>query len=154
MNDAAAKRSWPPRGWTLLGAGVLLAVWAAGMAVAVAWGDRSAGGRAGAAFAGVVCLTGSLGGWLMARLGDRLAAHAAAGRRTLAVAAGLSAIAVRLALPLLALAWLQTGGKELADAGAGGVLLGLYLALLATDIFLTIMGRSERPPNRGRTDAN
>jgi len=82
MNDAAAKRSWPPRGWTLLGAGVLLAVWAAGMAVAVAWGDRSAGGRAGAAFAGVVCLTGSLGGWLMARLGDRLAAHAAAGRRT------------------------------------------------------------------------
>jgi hypothetical protein len=154
MSDTSTSRPWPPRGWTLLGAGVLLAVWAAGLAIALAWSDPIAARRSAVALAGGVCLTGSLGGWLLARLGDRLAASPAAGRRAVAVAAGLAAIAFRLALPLAALAWLQAEGNQLAAAGAGGLLLGLYLALLATDISLTIMGRSERPRNRGRTDAN
>lgn len=154
MSDTAARRPWPPRGWTLLGAGILLAVWAAGLASALAWGDDTPSRRSAVGLAGGVCLAGSLGGWLLARLGDRLAASPAAGRRAVAVAAGLAAIAFRLALPLVTLAWLQTAGNQFAAAGAGGVLLGLYLALLATDISLTIMGRSERPRNRGRTDAN
>jgi hypothetical protein len=154
MNSASSRRPWPPRGWTLLGAGVLLAVWVAGLAIALAWSDPSAARRSAVALAGGVCLTGSLGGWLLARLGDRLATSPLAGRRAAAVAAGLAAIAFRIALPLAALAWLQADGSQLAAAGAGGLLLGLYLALLATDISLTIIGRSERPRNRGRTDAN
>ena len=154
MSDTSARRPWPPRGWTLLGAGVLVAVWAAGLAIASASSDPSPVRRSAVALSGGICLTGSLGGWLLARLGDRLAASPVAGRRAVAVAAGLAAIAFRLALPLAALAWLQADGNQLAAAGTGGVLLGLYLALLATDISLTIIGRSERPRNRGRTDAN
>jgi hypothetical protein len=154
MNSTSSRRPWPLGSWTLLGAGVLLAVWAAGLAIALAWSDPSAARRSAVALAGGACLTGSLGGWLLARLGDRLAVSADAGRRAVAVAVGLASIAFRLALPLAALAWLQGEGNRLAAAGAGGVLLGLYLALLATDISLTIMGRSEWPRNRGRMDAN
>ena len=154
MSHAAVRRPWPPRGWTLLGGTILLAVWAAGLAMALAWGGQTADRRSAVGLAGVVCLVGSLGGWLLARLGDRLAASPVAGRPAIAVAVGLAAIAFRLALPLMALAWLQAAGTRLAAAGAGSVLLGLYLALLATDISLTIIGRSEQPPNRGRTDVN
>jgi hypothetical protein len=154
MSDSTATRPWPPRGWTLLGGAVLLAVWAAGLVIALARGDQTAAHRSAVALAGGVCLAGSLGGWLLARLGDRLAASPVAGRRAVAVAAGLAAIALRLALPLAALAWLQTGGKTLVAAGADALLLGLYLALLATDISLTIIGRSERSRSRGHMDAN
>jgi hypothetical protein len=90
----------------------------------------------------------------VARLGDRLAANPSTGRHGLAVAAGLGGIALRLAPPLVMLAWLRGGGGAIAPAGIDRILLGLYLLLLATDIVLTIMGRPGSVAGRGGSRAN
>jgi hypothetical protein len=70
------------------------------------------------------------------------------------VAGGLAAAGFRLFLPLAALVWLQGGGAGLRAAGAGGLIVGFYLALLATDIFLHIMGSSRDRRRSGGTREN
>lgn len=58
----------------------------------------------------------------------------------LAVATGLGAVSLRIFMPLAALGWVQFGDRELREGGAGRFILVFYLLLLATDIFLNIMG--------------
>jgi hypothetical protein len=119
-------------GWTILGAAVLAAVLAGTVGLAVATADETPHVREAIAFAAAVCLAGSVGGWVVARWPTRSPA--------LAVAQGLGAVALRIFLPLAAVGWLQAGGNGLGEAGAGRFVLFFYLALLATDISLHIMG--------------
>ncbi|MEY3205417.1 MAG: hypothetical protein RLZZ21_1748 [Planctomycetota bacterium] len=142
------------RAWTLGGAAVLVAVWASGLAIAAACGAVELPWKGTVSVVAAVCLAGAVGGWLLARLGDRLAANPSAGRHGLAVAVGLGGVAVRLLLPLAMLAWLRSTAGGAAPAGADRVLLGLYLSLLATDIVLTIIGRAGSAPGRGHSGAN
>jgi hypothetical protein len=127
-----------PRRWrskpvsTGAGVAVLGAVLATGVAVAIAAGGDKPGWGAAVAFAAGVSLIGSVGGWLLAGWPT---ANPASG-----VAKALGAVAVRMFMPLIALGWLQTEGRELRGAGADRLLLIFYLALLATDILLHIMG--------------
>jgi hypothetical protein len=141
-------------GWMLGGGAVLVVVGAAGLAMALMLGPPDSTYRVMAAVAAGVCLGGSLGAWLLARLGDQLAATPLAGRHGLALALGLGAIALRLAPALVLLAWLQGSGAADVPGGVGRVLLGLYLSLLATDIVLTIMGRPGSAAGRGASRAN
>jgi len=141
-------------GWMLGGGGVLVAVGAAGLATALVLGPPDAAYRGAATVAAGVCLGGSLGAWLLARLGDHVAATPSSGKQGLAVAMGLAAIALRLAPALVMLAWLQGGGAVGVPGGVGRVLLGLYLSLLATDIVLTIIGRPGSAAGRGASRAN
>jgi hypothetical protein len=117
---------------TGVGVAVLAGVLAAGAALAIAGGGEKPGWGGAVAFAAGVSLIGSVGGWLLARWPT---ANPASG-----VAKALGAMTLRMFLPLAALAWLQTEGRELRAAGADRLLLIFYLALLATDILLHIMG--------------
>ncbi|MFM8803491.1 MAG: hypothetical protein ACKOK8_06225 [Planctomycetia bacterium] len=119
-------------GWTFLGAAVLAAVLAGAVGLAGATADATPRVGEAIAFAAGVCFFGSVGGWFIARWPTRNPA--------VAVAQGLGAVALRIFLPLAALGWLQTGGNGLSEAGAGRFVVFFYLALLATDIFLHIMG--------------
>jgi hypothetical protein len=135
----------PPGGWfwTWAGAAILLGVLA--LAVAAAWWLRGAdpGGPEAIRFAAAVCLTGGLGGWLLARWPRPTPAAA--------VASGLGAVAVRVMPPLAALAWLQATDGPLRGAGAATLLLVFYLAMLFADITLhAAAGRA----GRGATRAN
>ena len=141
-------------GWTLGGAAALVAVWAAGVTTALVLAPPDPADRAAALAVAGGCLSGAVGGWLLARLGDRLAVSPSSGRHGLAVAAGLGGIALRLTPPLVMLAWLRGGGPGGPQAGVERMLLGLYLALLATDILLTIIGRSGSAAGRGKSGAN
>jgi hypothetical protein len=68
------------------------------------------------------------------------------------VAMGLAASGLRLFPALIALAWLQAGGRDLRDAGAGGLLVAFYLLALAVDVAGTIMeARRDRRPADGTT---
>jgi hypothetical protein len=116
----------PVGGAILVGTAILVAGAALGSGAA-----QEPGGGAAVGFAAAVCLAGSLGGWLLARWPAAMPA-----RR---VAQGLAGTAVRLFVPLFALAWLQAAAPGLRGAGAGKWLLIFYLALLAVDIFLTII---------------
>lgn len=140
--------------WTLGGAAVLVAVSAGGLVTALVLGPSVPPFRAAVVVATGICLGGAVAAWLLARLGDRLAANPTAGRHGLAVAAGLGGIALRLAPPLVMLAWLRGGGAARAPDGLDRVLLGLYLSLLATDIVLTIVGRPRSAAGRGAKGAN
>jgi len=142
------------RAWTLGGAAILVAVSAVWLATALVWGPSDPSYRAAAIAVAGLCLGGALGAWLLARLGDRLAANPSSGRSGLAVAAGLGGIALRLAPPLVMLAWLRGGGAASAPAGIDRILLGLYLSLLATDILLTIIGRPGSTAGRGESGVN
>jgi len=122
---------------TMIGAFALIAVLAAAATAAVvAGGDRPRWLEA-VGFAATVCLAASLGGWLVSRA---FQANPAA-----AVAGALGGIAVRILPPLVALGWLNAGGRDLRAAGAGGLLVAFYLALLATDILLHIMVAPKAP---------
>lgn len=130
-----------PRGtlrWTVFGAAVLVAVL---VTLVAAWASGNAGPerRQAIAFAAAVCGPGAIGAWLLARWPVRTPAGA--------VSIGLGAVALRLLVPLSALAWLQAAAPRLREAGAGGMVLTLYLALLATDLALTIVGRPKNPGN-------
>lgn len=127
---------------TLLGVGVLGGVLAAATGIALAADPGRPGWTKAVAFAATVSGTSALGGWLAAR---RPAANAA-----LAVAGVLAAAALRLALPLAALAWLSTRQSPLREAGAGGLLVAFYLALLATGILLHMMMEPVRDAGAGR----
>lgn len=134
----------PPGGrfWTWLGAAILVAVLAS--ATAVAWWLRGPepGGPQAIGFAAAVCLTGGLGGWLLARQPQRTPAAAVAG--------GLAAITVRIMLPLATLAWLQVTDGPLTGAGAATLVLVFYLVMLATDIVLHVTaGRVTRAARGG-----
>jgi hypothetical protein len=130
---------------TIVGLVVLAAVLAAAAALALALGAGRPRWPEAVAFATVVAAVGGLGGWVAARLP---AANPAA-----AVAAGLGATALRVMPALAGLVWLADRGEPLREAGAGGLLVGFYLLLLATTIFLHIMvtpGSRTRRPNDAR----
>ena len=134
---------WPTeRGWTLFGTAVLAAVLAGAAGLAIAF--RGATPRAGEAiaFAATICLAGGVGGWVVARWPTTNPA--------LGVAKGLGAVTLRIFLPLVAMGWLQAGGGWLREAGADRFVLIFYLAMLATDILLHIMGDCELRKIRGK----
>jgi hypothetical protein len=120
---------------TRRGAVVLLGVLTAAVLVALAAGDGSPSFHRAVAFTTAVCGGAALAGWIVSRWACRSPATA--------VAASLAAVLVRLAAPLAALGWLQSGGETLRVAGADRLLVSFYLALLATDIVLNIMWRQK-----------
>ena len=102
-------------------------------------------GQAVACAAGV-CGLGCAAAWAV----GQIRSTSPAGR----VTAPLAATSLRLAPALVALAWLQTGGRALADAGAGEFLVGLYLAALAAEVIRMIINGRAGARRRGGTDEN
>lgn len=97
-------------------------------------------------FAAGVCLAAAVGGWLVARC--------ATGGAAARVGGSLGIVLVRTFPALLALGWLQAGGRGLRDAGAGGLLVAFYLVVLAGDVILNIMGSNGKPPAPGGKSLN
>ena len=128
-----------------------LVIQAAALAVAsgIAWtagADRP--GRAEAVgFASSVCLGGGVAGWAVSKWrGTTPAAR---------VSGALAVVALRIFPALAALGWLQTpAGSQLREAGAGGMLVAFYLAVLAADVILNIIGTRGNEPAAGSTRAN
>jgi hypothetical protein len=133
-------------GWTLWGTAALAVVLAGGSSLALATGGKEPRLGEAVGFAAAVCLFGAFGGWIVARWPVRNPA--------IAVAKGLGAVTLRIFLPLVALGWLQSGGGWLRAAGADRFLLFFYLALLATDIVLHIIGSRNSPGSSGEKMAN
>ena len=121
----------------MAGAIVLVAVIAAAVIVAVFAGGQSPRRIEAVGFAAVVCGVAALGGWVVSRSFQSNPA--------VAVAGALGGIAVRILPPQAALGWLNSAGRDLLAAGAGGLLVAFYLALLATDILLHIMMAPKAP---------
>lgn len=132
--------------WTICGILVLATVLGVAVLGAMWVGDGSPSRSRAIAFSAGVCGLGALGGWIAARWPKRTPG--------MAVAGGLAAVALRLLLPLAALSWLQTEGRALRSAGADGLLLVFYLALLATDIVLHMMGAWRTGRSRGENVVN
>jgi len=124
---------------TLVGAAVLVGVLAAAAGTALVIGAGRPRWTEAVAVAAAVCLVSSLGGWLAAR---RKPADPA-----LAVAGVLAASALRILVPLGALAWLSAQAAPLREAGADGLIVAFYLPLLATTLVLHMM--VESPSHRG-----
>lgn len=116
---------------TLIGAAILSATLAVAAATALAVGPGDPRWPRAVAFATAITAFGGLGGWLAARM--------PASNPAMALAAGLGGTTLRIIPPLAGLAWLTGRGNDLREAGAGGLLVGFYLALLATAILLHIM---------------
>lgn len=128
---------------------VVLGLVMAGLATVatVAWAGEDPDRRLAVGVAGSVCGIASLAGWWVARLG--------ADDPALAVSRSLGGIVIRLMPPLALLGWLTESpwsppvADRLREAGAGGLLVAFYLAMLATDILLHIMwgprGTAGRP---------
>jgi hypothetical protein len=133
-------------GWTLCGTAALAVVLAGVSSLAIATGGKEPRLGEAVGFAAAVCLFGAFGGWIVARWPARNPA--------IAVAKGLGAVTLRIFLPLVALGWLQSGGGWLRAAGADRFLLFFYLALLATDIVLHIIGSRNSLGSRGEKMAN
>lgn len=133
------------RVWTATGAVSMLGVAAAVAAIGAATGGRRPGDLEAIAFAAGVCLVGGISGWLVER-----SRPADPGQ---AVARGLGAVCLRVFPPLAALAWVQSAGGRLRENGGAGWLLVFYLAVLAADILLHVVGscgdrrRRETPEN-------
>lgn len=114
----------------------LVATFSGSVAVAaIVIGDRP-GFVAALGFAILFTLPSCLAGWILAQPRARGAARS--------VARPLAAVAVRILPPLAALSLLTSQqAAPLRAAGAGPMIVGFYLAMLATDILLHIMmGRS------------
>lgn len=133
-------------GWTLFGMAALAVVLAAASSLALATGGKEPQLGQAVGFAAAVCLFGGFGGWIVARWPVRNPA--------IAVAKGLGAVTLRIFLPLIALGWLQSGGGWLRAAGADRFLLFFYLALLAADIVLHIIGSRNFSRSSGEKIAN
>lgn len=122
---------------TSAGAGIQAAVLA--VAAALSWGSATKIPHRleAVGFAAAICLGGIAGAWAAAQWrGSTPAAR---------VSATLAVVGLRIFPALAALGWLQTpAGLRLREAGAGGALLGCYLAVLAADVILNIIG-TERP---------
>lgn len=114
------------------GAIVLMTVVATITAVALAVGDRGPERLQAIWGSAAVCLAGGLGGWLAGRI--RPAQPSAA------VGAGIAAICLRFFPALAALIWLQAAGGQFCEHGAAEWLLVFYLAVLATDILMHMIG--------------
>jgi hypothetical protein len=138
-------RATDHRSWTLAGAVILLAVLAVAVAGALATGDATPGRRRAVCFAAGICLVTSLGAWLVGRATPADPARA--------VGLGMAAVGLRIFPLLVALGWLQVAGGSLRADGAGEWLLVFYLALLATDILLHMMGIRGRR-NGGASSTN
>lgn len=130
--EAAVKHVHRDRSWTWIGTATLVAVVATVAMAALFAGGREPGRVQAIAVAAGICLSGGLGGWLAGRL--RPSEPAAA------VGAGLAAVCLRFFPALAALVWLQSAGEGLREHGAGEWLLVFYLAVLATDILLHMIG--------------
>lgn len=116
---------------TIVGVIVLAGVLGGAVAVSLAAGaGRPQWGRA-VAFAALVAGAGGIGGWIVARR-----ATVDPARRG---GSALGATVLRVGPGLAALVWLAARGGSLREAGAGGLLVAFYLALLATAILLHIM---------------
>jgi len=132
---------------TFVGVVIQAAVLAVAAAIAWAAGSNQAGRAAAVGFAAAVCLGGVVGGWVAAR---RPGATPAA-----RVSAALAVVALRIFPALAALGWLQTpAGGRLREAGAAGMLVAFYLAVLAVDVILNIMGSQGNGPATGLKRAN
>lgn len=132
---------------TAAGVMILVATGSVGGAAALLTGaGRKPGGMAAVGFAAGVCLAGSIAGWIVARW--------PVSNPSRGVTQGLAGTAVRLFLPLFALGWLQVAAPGFLAAGAGAWLLIFYLALLAVDIFLTIIGGPQDRKNTGEISEN
>ena len=129
-------------GWTLFGTAVLAAVLAGAAGLSIVAGGETPRTSEAVAFAATICLAGGVGGWIVARWPTT---NPASG-----VAKSLGAVTLRIFLPLVAMGWLQAGGGWLREAGADRFVLIFYLALLATDILLHIIGDRELRRIRGK----
>jgi len=129
-------------GWTLFGTAVLAAVLASAAGLAIVAGGETPRTSEAVAFAATICLAGGVGGWIIARWPTS--------KPVSGVAKGLGAVTLRIFLPLVAMGWLQAGGGWLREAGADRFVLIFYLAMLATDILLHIMGHCEARRIRGK----
>lgn len=103
----------------------------AAAAAALGWPAGGPAHRDAVCFAAATCLAGTFGAWLL----GGWPAVTPAGR----VTASLGATGLRLFPALLALGWLQTGGRVLREANAGELLVVFYLVALAVDLFRTMM---------------
>lgn len=129
---------------SLAGCGILAAVLTVAAALALWGGESERPERVRAvAFAAAVAGSGSILGWFATR---RAAPSPAA-----AVGGTLAGTLLRLGPPLAGLAWLGAAGGDLLRGGADRLLVIFYLVLLATTIFLDIIGGRGRhrksPPN-------
>jgi hypothetical protein len=148
IHDPAATRQGgiASRRTTFSGAVVLLGILGVAVLITLSTGDGTPSLYRAVAFTATVCGAAALTGWLVSRWPCRSPATA--------VAASLAAVLVRLAVPLAALAWLQTGGVNLRAAGADRLLAVFYLALLASDIVLNIMCGEKHVGSRDATRPN
>ena len=135
-----------PEGSAAAGIIVPVAVVAVLAVAAVAASPTTPGRGRAVAFAAGVCSLGCAAAWAVGQVRPT----SPAGR----VTAPLAATSLRLAPALVALAWLQTGGRTLAAAGAGEFLVGLYLAALAAEVIRMIIRGRAGARRRGGTDAN
>ena len=135
-----------PEGSAAAGIIIPLAVVAVLAVAAVVASPATPGRGRAVAFAAGVCSLGCAAAWAVGRV--RTASPA--GR----VTAPLAATSLRLAPALVALGWLQTGGRPLADAGAGEFLVGFYLAALAAEVIRMIIAERAGARRRGDTHPN
>ncbi len=120
-------------GKTCVGAAAMIAVVTLAAAVALWRGGDDPIRRQAVALAAATAGVGGLAGWFVGRWSrGRPAATAVAG----SLGAGL----VRSVPALVALAWITTSGGALRGAGAAGLVVAFYLAVLATDVLATMIG--------------
>lgn len=132
--------------YTLIGGVVLTVMLLVASLFALALGDGTSSSHRAVAFTAAVCGAGSGAGWIIARWPCRTPATA--------VAASVAAVFSRLAIPLIALAWLQTEGRLYREAGADRLLAFFYLLLWATDIVLNVIFTKKTAGSRHITIAN
>jgi hypothetical protein len=125
---------------------VPLVVLAAAVLAALVSGPPPPDGQSAVLFAAAVCGVGCVAAWAV----NQPRRTSPAGR----VAAPLAATSLRLAPALVALGWLQASGGGLAASGAGGYLVGFYLATLAADVIRTIMVARDEARRRGGIETN
>ena len=108
--------------------------------LATAAGSGRPGHGRAVGFAATVCLTGAVAGWMV----TVRPALTPMGR----VTASLASLSLRLFPALMALGWLQAGGRDLRAAGAADLLVIFYLAMLAAEIVRTIIMSSRESRSR------